>query len=209
MLLNELKTKDYDKFLLCKFAPIPLQEACAAIFTFHSDIAEIPTSVSEPMVGKIKIQWWRDVITEIIEQKPRRPHPILLALKEQKINYAHLLQILDCYEDVLDNKLPQRFEELVEFIKKTEILCLKIVASILNLPIDDNLSLAYSYNYFGRKLLKKNNILANKLFLESTKLLPINKKSLIGKITRFYNKTPQKSTFWLVAALLAGNYKLM
>ena len=209
MLLRELKLLDYDKFIACGYAPPALQNCLAALFKFHIDVSQIPVLVSEPMVGKIKLQWWRDVINEILEGKPARPHPILQAFKGHNINYTNLLQIIDCYDDVLDAKLPQGFVELTDFIIKTEVATLNIAAEILCMTLDDKIMLAYAYNYYGRKLLKNNNILASKLFTESVALLPARTNSLFGRITKYYNKKPKGSKIRLTAALLAGNYKLL
>lgn len=209
MLLRELKLLDYDKFIACGYAPPALQNCLAALFKFHIDVSQIPVLVSEPMVGKIKLQWWRDVINEILEGKPARPHPILQAFKGHNINYATLLQIIDCYDDVLDAKLPQSFVELTDFIIKTEVATLNMAAEILGVEADDKITLAYSYNYYARKLLKNNDILSTKLFAESAALLPAGTNSLFGRITRYYNKNPKAGKIRLAAALLAGNYKLL
>lgn len=209
MLLSELRNKDYDKFLACNFAPTEKREALAALFTFHYDISQIPLEVSEPMVGKIKIQWWRDVINEIIDGTPPRPHPILQGLKGSNINYAELIKILDAYEDILDGTNPQNLAELKNFIEQTDIIIMQIAAEILAKEANKKLYLAYSYSSYAKRIWNNNNILAQALITESQKLLPTDKKSFFCKLARIYNKKPKAGKLLIMAALLAGSYKLM
>ena len=70
--LQELKLKDYDKYLAVLFAPKIHQSTLTALFLFAHEISQIPAEVSEPMIGLIKLQWWQDALDEIINgQMPR------------------------------------------------------------------------------------------------------------------------------------------
>lgn len=208
-LAAELKDKDYDKFLAVGFAPAHLQTPLAALFLLHIDISNIPVEVSEPMVGHVKIQWWRDVITEITEGKPYRPHPVLLALKGHEIEFKKIFIMLDRYDGVLENKLPAQFEELKAFLLDTEVAILEIAAKLLGVEFDRNIALAYAYNRMSRKLAGKNDAFSGKLLEESQKLLPPVKPSVFGSITGFYNKKPAAPRWKLAFSLLAGRRELL
>ena len=207
--LAKLKERDYDKFLAINFAPKVLKNPLAALFALHLEIADIPVTVSEAMVGHVKIQWWREVITEIAEGKPRRPHPLLLALKGHEIETAPLLKMLSRYDEVLENKLPEKFENLKLFLQDTEVATLALAAKLLDKELDANLALAYAYNRMARQLIGKNDAFSAKLFEESRALLPTTKASVFGAITRQYNKKPTLQQWRIALCLLAGRHELM
>ncbi|MCD6034729.1 MAG: squalene/phytoene synthase [Rickettsiales bacterium] len=58
------------------------REALFTLFALEYELSTIPDKVSEPMVGLIRLQWWRDAIKSITEGKPAQGHPIALALGE-------------------------------------------------------------------------------------------------------------------------------
>ncbi len=51
-----------DRYLAALLAPRTLRDDLIAIAAFAGEIGRIPTMVSEPMIGRIRLQWWRDVI---------------------------------------------------------------------------------------------------------------------------------------------------
>lgn len=208
-LLKELKERDYDKFVAIAFAPEHIKKPLAALFTFHLEIANIPVEISEAMVGHVKIQWWRDVITEITEGKPFRPHPILLALKGFNVNYPKLLKLLDRYDEVIENKLPEQFADLSAFILDTEVAILEVAAEMLEANLDKEIALAYAYNRMGRRLMGKNDAFSAKLIEESRKLLVSPKNSVFGGIAAFYNRKPTAKRWKLAFSLLAGRRELL
>ena len=208
-LIAELKTKDYAKFLATTYASKHLQTALAAIFTYQLEIESIPLEVSEAMVGHVKIQWWREVLTEVMEGKPCRPHPILLALKGQEIDYGKLIVMLDYYDNLLENKLPEKFEELTDFLINTEVAILQVAAKFLNVQLSLNTALAYAYNRMARKLIAKNKPFSDKLFEESKKMLKDPKTSVFGAITSHYNRKPNSANWRLALSLLASKAQLM
>lgn len=208
-MLEEIKQADYDKFLAIGFAPAELKKPLAALFLYHAEIEKIPLEVSESMVGQIKIQWWREVLQEIIDGKVSRPHPILLALKDSGVDHSAMISILDKYDAVLEEKLPQQFDELKQFLLATEVKILEAAAKLLNAPFNADIALAYAFNRYGRKLAGKNDALSGKLLEESGKLLPPGNASVFGAITRFYNKKPASPRWKLAFSLIGGKHQLI
>ena len=60
--LQTLRTLDPERYIACLYLPAGAREDIAALWAFDAEIARIPTLVSEPMPGEIRIQWWRDLI---------------------------------------------------------------------------------------------------------------------------------------------------
>ena len=53
---------DRDRFVTALFAPAGPREDLFTLYAFNSEIARIRETVSEPMLGQIRLQWWRDTM---------------------------------------------------------------------------------------------------------------------------------------------------
>lgn len=56
---------DRDRFLTAQFAPPAARMDVLALYAFNIEVARIKESVSENLVGALKLQWWRDLIAAI------------------------------------------------------------------------------------------------------------------------------------------------
>jgi len=72
-----LRRRDEDRWLAARYAPPVLRRRLIALYAFHSELRLIPSRVSEPPLGEIRVQWHRDAIAEIRGGKPPRAHPIV------------------------------------------------------------------------------------------------------------------------------------
>jgi NADH dehydrogenase [ubiquinone] 1 alpha subcomplex assembly factor 6 len=70
-----------DQALLAELASPRARPGLWAIAAFDWEVGRIPALVSEPMMGSIRRQWWRDAWSEIAAGTPRR-HPVVEALAE-------------------------------------------------------------------------------------------------------------------------------
>lgn len=76
---NLVAKADKDRFLSCLFAPADARPHLFALYAFNVEIARIRETVSEPQVGLVRQQWWRDTIDGIYAG--RTPdHPVAQAL---------------------------------------------------------------------------------------------------------------------------------
>lgn len=57
-----VRERDRDRFLADLFAPEPARNHLHALHAFDLEIARIRFVVSEPALGEIRMQWWRDAI---------------------------------------------------------------------------------------------------------------------------------------------------
>jgi 15-cis-phytoene synthase len=68
-----------DRYLAALLAPEPQRTALLAIAAFSAELRRIPRLVSDPMIGEIRLQWWRDAIAAF-DQGGTTGHPISDAL---------------------------------------------------------------------------------------------------------------------------------
>ncbi len=60
-----VRRQDRDRFLTAMFVPSHRRDDVLALYAFNTELARIRSHVSETLIGRIKLQWWRDVIDAI------------------------------------------------------------------------------------------------------------------------------------------------
>jgi phytoene synthase len=75
-----VRVHDADRFYAALFAPADRREGLFALLAFHHEIARVREIVSEPRLGEIRLEWWREALSEIAAGGPVRAHPVAQAL---------------------------------------------------------------------------------------------------------------------------------
>ncbi|WP_371038566.1 squalene/phytoene synthase family protein [Rhodosalinus sp. FB01] len=75
-----LRRGDPDRFRAAMAAPPSARGVLFPIFAFNVEVARAPWVVSEPMLGEIRLQWWRDALEEIAEGAAPRRHEVVTPL---------------------------------------------------------------------------------------------------------------------------------
>lgn len=73
------RANDWERYLVSLFAPTTHRASLWAIYAFNHEVAKIRETVTEPMLGEIRLQWWREAI-EGIYTGTLREHQVVLAL---------------------------------------------------------------------------------------------------------------------------------
>ena len=77
---DEVRKGAEDHWLAAQFAPAAARDSLVALYAFALEIHRIPASVSEPPLGAIRQQWWREALDEVFGGGPVRAHPVVEAL---------------------------------------------------------------------------------------------------------------------------------
>src|SRR5438093_13201602 len=80
--LETVRTADRDRFLGVLFAPEPQRRDLLALLAFDHELARTRTVTREPMMARIRLQWWRDAVTEAAGTVMPRAQPIVESLSE-------------------------------------------------------------------------------------------------------------------------------
>ncbi len=67
---EQVRRLDNDRFLCSLFAAGSRREALFALYAFNLEVARIREVVSEPLLGAIRLQWWRETIEGIYSGSP-------------------------------------------------------------------------------------------------------------------------------------------
>jgi phytoene/squalene synthetase len=79
--LEQIRRLDRDRFLTVLAAPRAYAPDLAVLAAFNLELALIRDSVSEHMLGLIRLQWWREAVGELFGGTPRR-HAVVSALAD-------------------------------------------------------------------------------------------------------------------------------
>lgn len=71
---------DPDRFLATMAAPPAMREILFPLYAFNVEVARAPWITQEPMIGEMRLQWWRDVLEEIAEAREVRRHEVATPL---------------------------------------------------------------------------------------------------------------------------------
>lgn len=70
---------DYEAYLIRHFLPRSAQDAYDALRTLNLELARLPETVSNPTIGRFRMQFWRDTVNSTFAgNPPREPISILL-----------------------------------------------------------------------------------------------------------------------------------
>lgn len=118
----KVRSLDSDRYVTALFAPAARRPDLMALYAFNLELARSREAVSEPILGRIRLQWWRDAIAECYEGRPRR-HKVVQPLAAAIERYGlprHLFdRIIDAREADFDPSPLERLEHLVVYADAT------------------------------------------------------------------------------------------
>jgi phytoene synthase len=101
----QFRRYDPERWRATLFAPAPLRAKLVALYAFNVEIARVRETVSEPILGQIRLQWWREALDEIAAGGAVRKHPIVKAVADANLDLAALGRAIDARERDLDDSL--------------------------------------------------------------------------------------------------------
>lgn len=101
---TSVRRNDPDRYFASLFAPARSRPFLFALYAFNHEIARAAQNAREPMMGEIRLQWWREAIGDATGGAPR-VHPVVIALTEVLLHTG-------CRRDALDALIDARSLEL-------------------------------------------------------------------------------------------------
>ena len=80
--LGEVRAADRDRFLAALFAPEPQRRGLLALLAFDHELSRTKSVTREPMLARIRLEWWREAVAEAAGEGKPRAQPIVEALSE-------------------------------------------------------------------------------------------------------------------------------
>lgn len=94
-----VKTRDEDRWLAAGYAAEADRRKLLALYAFHCELRRIPSAVSEPALGEIRLQWWREALDEIRSGKRPRAHPVVEELAAAGFGDKAFASRIECVID--------------------------------------------------------------------------------------------------------------
>jgi NADH dehydrogenase [ubiquinone] 1 alpha subcomplex assembly factor 6 len=138
-----VRRHDRDRFQTALFAPVARREALFALYAFNYEIARVRESITEPMLGQMRLQWWRENIAAAFERAPARHHPVVEALaaaiRDLALSREHFDRMIDAREADLANEPPATLAALEDYgeVTSTRLVYLALEALEVRDPIAD------------------------------------------------------------------------
>src|SRR4051812_10037036 len=66
-----VRTADPDRYFSALFAPAGMRPLLLALYAFNAEVARVAESVREPMLGAIRLEWWRETAEGAAKGMPR------------------------------------------------------------------------------------------------------------------------------------------
>lgn len=138
--MNEIEAivrgQDRDRYLSTFFAPDVKRSQLLALYAFNAEVVRVRDAVSDPTIGMIRLQWWRDTIEAIYEGKGAGGHPVAEALvpaiSEGGLPKQALLDLVTAHEfDLFHDRMPG-LTELEAYMGEAWSRLIQMAAMILD-----------------------------------------------------------------------------
>lgn len=130
-----LRRHDRDRYQTALFAPAGRREALLALYAFNYEIARVRETVSEPMLGQIRLQWWREVVKAAYAGTPPRQHPVVVPLsaviREFALSRAYFDRLIDSRERDLVDERPASLPALEDYAESTSAPLVRLAIEAL------------------------------------------------------------------------------
>ena len=133
-LADSLRRDDHDRYLTALLAPPVAREGLLALYAFNLEIARVRETVSEELIGRMRLQWWRDRLDDIFTgTPPKHPvaEPLSWAVRRFALDRELLEQLIDAREDDLADLPPADMAALEDHARRTAGPVLRLALQIL------------------------------------------------------------------------------
>src|SRR5437870_4187177 len=111
-----VRRHDRDRYQTALFAPADRREALFALYAFNYEIARVRELVSQPMLGQIRLQWWREAVAAAFAAAPPRQHevagPLAAVIADHRLARSHFDRMIDTRERDLAEEPPATLAHL-------------------------------------------------------------------------------------------------
>jgi phytoene/squalene synthetase len=127
---------EIDRYLASLLAPAAARDDLIALAAFAGEIARIPLFVTEPMMGRIRLQWWRETLENGIDGGNPIASAIISASNRHGFEVSELIRFIDAHESTLDDVPFADDQALQAHFAATEGVLLSCAAKVLGPGFD-------------------------------------------------------------------------
>ncbi|GJE98318.1 squalene/phytoene synthase family protein [Phanerochaete sordida] len=143
-----VRKRDYEAHLVSQFFPHEYRDAFYALRAFYIELATVQESVSNPIIGNMRMQFWKDALKGFADGRPPK-HPIALALYEASGQFNlpmyHLKRMVEARDAELQTPTHLTIDSLTAHAESTSSTFLYLLLSMLNQSSSHDFSHAASH----------------------------------------------------------------
>ncbi|ORY85986.1 Squalene/phytoene synthase [Leucosporidium creatinivorum] len=128
---------DSDAIYPSHFYPAASRPAYLALKAFNVELATIDDNVSNPMVGRMRYQWWRDAVKGVFESRPP-PHPLCTLLstlpQRPQLSSYHFTRLINAREQHFLNPSFHNLQDLADYSAGTQASLLYLLLQATSPP---------------------------------------------------------------------------
>ena len=142
-LLGLVAEADKDRYLSLLFAPASARQHLAALYAFDVELEKIKRQVSEPQLGQIRLQWWREALETAYAGGPTE-HPLVAALAELRsmVPLSVYDSMLNAAGAAIFREQPETLEDLEAWTGRSTSVVIQGAALVLGGSAPDAAGLA-------------------------------------------------------------------
>ena len=129
-----VKTGDPDRYAATLFAPFGARDALFALYALNVELARIERQVTEPQLGLIRLQWWRDNLDQAARGE-LTGHPVAdalgAALFDRHIPSEALSSLLDARAADLETRAIADWQSLEAYLRDSAGMLFHVAAWML------------------------------------------------------------------------------
>jgi len=132
------RTSEPDRYLAALLAPNAARADLIALAAFAGEAARISRLVNEPMMGEVRLQWWRDVLEAGATNGSAAQSPVAEAIcrtaARHQLSEEEFLGLLEAHGQELWPGFPPTGSELERYLDRSEGALLRLSAAVLGVP---------------------------------------------------------------------------
>ena len=138
-----VRVSDHDRFLTAVLAPESARAGVMALYAFNAEVARVRESVSETLIGQMKLQWWRDVVGAVYDNGAvPQGNPVVEALAATIRTYgltrAHFDTLLEARAQDMSDEAPPDVDALERYAEGTSASLTFLVLEVLGVRDDES-----------------------------------------------------------------------
>jgi phytoene synthase len=146
-LLLNLRRADPDRFFCTLFAPAEKRERLALLYLFNHELARAREVASEPLLARIRLQWWREVV-EGEGKLHEIATPLRAALAGGEFAADDLLALIEAREAEAEEEIAD-FAAFLAYARGTAGRLARIAGKVLGADSDAVEDLGTAYGIAG------------------------------------------------------------
>jgi phytoene synthase len=132
---EQVRRYDHDRFLTALFVPAARRDDLLALYAFNLELAKIRETVTEPTLGRIRLQWWRETLDGFGSGTVRAhavAEPLAQTVRRHRLAPAALHRLVDGREHDIELEPPADLAALEDYAAETSATLVELALTVLD-----------------------------------------------------------------------------